>query len=390
MAVEIWKDVLYPGRQCDADGNWFEFNRRDTAQAAKNFHRMFRRGLRIPAVWEHQSKANPVEPQQLSRDDVLANYAKHTFGEINGAKVDGQGVLWLKHHVYRDADARTLVEKRLQCSPKVFPGYSDSLGGEYRGTTIGHVAATPTPVQWWQKPFRLMSKINAVYLSYAEPNMADENDDKGGDDKGDKAPPKKKPGGSSATILDVIEALRETGMSIPEEVTDELGLIIAIKANGGDKDDDLDLDDSAAGGPPPDTAGANSPPMMMSATQAEPFVKMGRRDLETRARRLFETGRVDRPTAKKLILESRSVQLSYTRSGEPAPNPLLSRIEAFETLPAKSVWSKTGARPLEGRDLSDTRGVDVPGKLDGGNTSKGTEEATELVLSFIAGPPAKK
>jgi len=377
--VEVWKDVLYPGRQRLADGSEIVFTAGDIAAARRNCERMLARGLRVPAVWGHQPGADPVH---LSRGDRLANYAKHMFGEITGAQVRG-GVLWLRHKVYRPADAEHLARTRMQVSPKVYPSYSDSRGGRYRGATVGHVAATPTPVQYWQMPFNL-SRKRPIYFSYSPEGkpVADEKDD----DKGEKGGEGK--GGQNAQLAAVCDALREKGFNVPDEVKDWDGLVIAIKAGGpyeGD-DDPYGLGEELGGGAGGDTTAAGGPPALMSDERAEPLRRMARRDLEHRARQLFKTGRVDRPTAERLIRDARTVELSFTAAGGQAPCKLADRIEAYEQLPVNLAWSKTGGRAAE---LSDTRPLGPPDQLagrDDGGIEAVLKQQEELAKRYSSTP----
>lgn len=379
-SVFVWKDVLHPGRQRDRFGQWFTVTARDTAAAEANCKKMIRRGLRVPCVWEHQAGAEPVE---LSRGDRLADYARHTFGEVRGARRDAAGVLWMLHEVYDPADAEQLTRTKF-VSPKLYPSYSDSRGGEYRGVTVAHVAATPTPVQFWQRPFQLLSRRRALYLSYSPEGAAV------ADDAGDKGKGGDTAGGGKKTLADVIQALRETGMNIPDEVTDETGLVIAIKAAGGSAggggdlglDDELEDQDAGAGAA---TAAAGGPPMLMSATdpKVKAWAKNDRKDLDRRVRRLFATGRVDRPTALALLRQANAVELSYTADGDLAPNKLVAKVEAYEELPKGVAWSKTGGRQADSRELSATREVDAPGVLDGtGDSAEVLKRQEELAKRF--------
>ena len=368
MAIEVWKDVLYPGRQRDRWGKWFTYTRRDTAAALHNCEKMIRRGWRIPCVWEHQPDA---EPQHLSANaDRLANYARNTFGEITGAKLDAKGVLWLRHRVEDPKDAAQLLKTKF-VSPKVYPSYSDSRRGEYHGATIGHVAATPTPVQFWQQPFEL-SRTKALYLSYSPGGgiMADENKDETG-------------GTGGGDLKRILAALKSLGInpgdpSTTAELCIGLEAIAAHQGGGNDDEDEIDLDDDDLDNDPDQTAdapapgtGMGGPPMMMSATRAEPYVKMTRRDLESRVKKLLKTGRIDRPTAIKLIQETQSVSLSFTRSGEMVSNKLVSRIDAYEELPAGQKWKP--------RSLSATREIDHPTQ----GTGAGQKSAAERFADSI-------
>lgn len=372
--MQLWKEVLLPGRQRDRFGNWFTVKPKAVREAARNVSKMLSRGVPLPTVWEHQDvEAGDTAAQK-------AAYAKHTFGHIAGQRINARGALELLHEVRDQGDAAQLLKTRY-VSPKLYRGYSDSRGGEYRGTTIAHVAATPTPVQYWQRPFE-MSRGQALYLSYTPGDaMADEKDD---GDKGGKSDDKPKPsgGGGKSTLADVIAALKEKGWNIPDEVQDEAGLVIAIKAGDGMGDDDSDIDLGDPNTPPGDTAAASGAPMLMSDARAA-LAKSTRSEYEARERACFAAGKIDRPTALQTIRELRAIPMSFTRDGELVPNRIAIRIEEHERLKDGAAWSKDGRRPGDSLELSNTRVEAAPEKLGGPPDSK--------VIDFMcAGLPAKK
>lgn len=358
MGTRIWKETLCKGRQRDRWGNWFAFTSDDIRQAHRNVNRMLSRGVPVPCVWEHQ----PVEAGDP--DEHRAAYAKYTFAHVAGSRINARGNLELLHDVPDPADVRQLAKTRF-VSPKVYPSYSDSLGGEYSGTTIAHVAATPNPVQTWQKPFEL-SRGKALYLSYTPEGKTVAEDTKPKDGDGDGKAGETKAGGK-ASLMDVIAALKDVGMNIPDEVTDETGLVIAIKASGGGgfggSDDDDELDDELPLGGAGDTtvAGAGGPVMMSNGPQTAQWAKAERADMKTRVKNLFATGRVDRPTARQLLRQVGTVEMSFTRDAEPVC-PLLKKIAEHEKKAANSAWQANGGRSV---DLSATAGFDLPEKLRG-------------------------
>ena len=377
----VWKEVLLPGTQQGPDGKRYTFTRRDVLEARRNVNKMLSRGVPIPAVWEH------VNVEAGDSDAWKARYAKYTFGHIDRSRINARGGLDLRHEIPDPADVQQLVKTKF-VSPKVYPSYSDSRGGTYRGTTIAHVAATPSPVQFWQRPWEL-SQRGTLYLSYLPENaMPDEPADK--DDKGDKG------GQANAELSELIEALRAKGMPISDKVSSLRELTIAVESSsgpddaGGD-DDELDLD---AGGGSDTTAPAGGAPMLMSTTDRDPgrraqaisWAKSERSDMRERIRTAFQSGRATRHEAKALLRQAGAVEMSFTREGE-AVCPLLKKLDDLEKKPANSAWQTNGNRG--GVSLSATGVVDAPGKL-AGDTSKGTEEARDLVLGLISGPPAKK
>ena len=384
--MRIWKEVLLPGRQRDAAGNWFSFSRRDVHAARKNIAKMLSRKVPVPCVWEH------LNVEAGDPEEWRARYAKHTFAHVAGHRINARGGLELLHDVPDPKDVDQLLKTRF-VSPKVYPqGYSDSRGGEYRGATIAHVAATPTPVQYWQQPFRL-SRTDALFLSYQPEGrtVAEETKKPAGE------------GGADGDFKALLDALRETGMTIPDEVTDVKGLIIAVKASGGagvaEPDLDLDDEDAEAETPTDDACDGNREgltgteaappgPMMMSATQAAPLIAPTRRDLVNRAEKLFRTGRITKPVAVKLIREAQACEMSFTRAGDLAGNRVADKIAAYEELPKFSAW-----RPKAGSakhiDLSDTRGVDAPDQITGKNSDDDVVAQQEKLAKNYSVTPRK-
>lgn len=374
MSIRVWKDVLYPGRQRDKHGTWFTVSRRSTQAAARNCKRMIARGIRVPCVWEHQPGADPVE---MSFADTLAHNVKHCFGEIRGAKVDPKGVLWLLHEVYNPADAELLREKRMQVSPKLYPGFEDSRGGEYRGPVVGHVAATPNPVQFWQKPFEL-SQGNTLLLSYGDRPMADEKDA-----PEDEVPPEveqvepdgdelpENPADEMKGVAAVIEALRESGFNIPDEVQDWEHLVIAIKAAGKNGMDALD----AGGGAAPTQTGPSPPMMMSDARTLAAEQRRTKKDLATDVRLHTSTGRCTPAEARKILREIEAVEMSFFRDGRLVPNEVALRVKLIGERPAWSAWKPDGKTDVA-LELS-TTAVPHPAELTSGGPTQTEADVVE-------------
>lgn len=387
----VWKEVLCRGRQCDARGFWFEIGAKDIRDGLRNAKLMLSRGVPVPGVWEHQD----IEASHIPLDDAqkLAEwkrrYAKYTFGHVAGARVNDRGNLDLAFTVPDPADRKQLTKARF-VSPKLYPSYSDSRGGRYAGTTVAHVAATPTPVQFWQRPFGVeLSRAGALYLSFTPgaSDMADENE--------------MEEGGGNSELKAVIAAMREAyGANIPDEVKDWSGLIIAIKANAGavepDGDEfDMGEDDAAAdmGDDMDQTQAAAGAPLMMSMTHDDPNVRKQvqqwsgpeRKALKKRVVALFNSGRIDGAKGRQLTRQIDSVSLSFTADAE-AVSPVHKEIEKLEAKPANSVWKGKAGRG-GALDLSATRTVGAPNL--GGDTAQGTEEAKNFLLAGLPIQPKK-
>lgn len=387
----VWKEVLCRGRQCDAQGRWFTIGARDIRDGLRNARLMVSRGVPVPGVWEHQA----IEASGIPLDDAqkLANwklrYAKYTFGHIAGARVNDRGNLDLALRVPDPADRKQLGKAKF-VSPKLYPSYSDSRGGRYAGTTVAHVAATPTPVQFWQRPFAVeLSRRDGLYLSFTPgADMADENETVEGEEASGK--------GEMGAL---IEALRGAGLNIPDEVKDIAGLIIAVKASGAVEPDgdEFDMNDDAGGDANgdgmDDTTPAAGAPLMMSMTHPDVNVRKQvqlwagpeKKLLKQRVKALFNSGRIDATKGRQLVRQIDAVSLSFTADAE-AVSPVHKELEKLEKLRERSAWSgKAGKGAI---DLSATRTVDAP-DLRGKANADGTEEAKNFLLAGLPIQPKK-
>jgi hypothetical protein len=142
----VWKESLLRGEWRDRHGRVCRFDAPYLNTAKRNVDLMLSRGVPIPCTWEHQ----PVDAG--SDEDMRAAYARHTFGHLVASRFNDRGNLELGMLVPDDQDRQQLVKTRF-VSPKLYQGFRDSKGGVYHGPVIGHLAATPTPVQFGQRPF---------------------------------------------------------------------------------------------------------------------------------------------------------------------------------------------------------------------------------------------
>ena len=479
MGIPVWKEVLCLGVHFDPrTGERHEFKPAHVKRAHKNYQRMKERGVPVPACWEHQKhiEAGNAPPTDEAIAEWKRQYARYTFAHAIDSRINERGNLDMLLDVADQADAEQLPKVKF-VSPKVYTaGYWDTKGGEYDGATVAHIAATPTPVQFWQKPFEL-SADDTFFLSFTpadaaapdpvslglseykcplcggrayngdaktgtryrgggkcadcdktfsivgmhlkptrtphadlsatlpadaaaqksgsapkwepcprqdwsiddayaalelsatdpppdeEPPVADEYDDKGGD----KSAPKK--AGGKMTIADVIKALKDHGMSIPEEVEDEAGLVIAIKSQKGGMEPDGDEvpAEPAAGDTDPAQGG---PPMLMSTTDANPK-KRDRANKYAKDERDGATARIsaalkgdgrtgrDPRTARVLLRRAAAVEMSFNRDYEAVGaswTKLLTDIAAYEKS-VPTVRLRADGSPL---DLSATAVVERP------------------------------
>lgn len=339
----LWTEVLAPGRYRLANGRVVEYTPEDIANAERKGNAMLRAGLSVPLCWEHDPRATPAYLSDLHQNAWLA---RGYFGKAAEFKRSADGRLFVRP-VIADDDDRKQFLRIGKVSPRLDWDWTDETGKKWSGLTVGHVAATPKPVQ------RNQQKVDPAYspqfLSHAagrsrrtdylslatriEGNMADEIETEapaGGDE-----------------VSRIVKALRVAGLMIPEGTTDLAHLAIAVETavntrhgepdgDEGDEEGDglneeVTNDDAGATG----TTAAGMPPAMMSLfakaanTQAE--------EIDTRIRRLKSTGRIDSDLENQLRRELKSANLShlsFDRSGKLKPMKLLTTVEAYEALPA--------------------------------------------------------
>lgn len=318
----IPKDVLYPGTYHLPDGRVWTCTAADVRRCVVNGNRMLKAGnVAAPVIWEHDLESNPVPFDVLLSQlgvharEWRADFAKHTFGyagrywleERNGGPV-AMALLAIPD----DADAAQLKRTRF-VSPRVNRDYTDFHGRLFPGMSIGHVAATPFPVQDAQRPVMLGGlppgpgrSRSSVFLSldFLEGlTMADDNKGGKGDDKG----------GDGGAMKRILSALAMLDVNVPDgvELNDlpSLALVLeTVAANRGTANNTpTDLDTL-----PDDDGGAESAvtPAMLSGlsgvarTAVLETVKQGRADLTARLqrveRRAVETGLVTVPEVKAM------------------------------------------------------------------------------------------
>jgi hypothetical protein len=260
----------------------------------------------------------------------LAQKAKQNLGHVVDARTSPEGYLEVTLEVPGEDDAKRLPSVRF-VSPEITRDYTDGDGRVWRGQSITHVAVTPRPVQHRQKPFAAarLSLDRVVRLALEGYEMADkENEATEGEEK---------TGGDLSALID---ALRETGMTIPDEVSDISGLIIAVKAAGG-VGGNTDEGEATAG----PAAEELTPPVQMSldkrsrAVEAR-LIKQERASLGLRIGNLLRSGRINRPLHDRLVKEANTVRLSLGEDGEPSPCKLLMQVEAYEALPTGKTFGQ--------------------------------------------------
>lgn len=369
------KDLLYPGEWHLRDGRVFRCTPGDVRHFATRLNEMREKGLHVPVTWEHQPDIKPAtRAAWLSRN---ADMARMTAGFATSARDEG-GVLCGDLEIPDEADRKQLPKTRF-VSPMIEWDYRDPTGKVWSGPSITHIAITPAPVQYTQQPFgspsltsgagapvamstlQFQSPITlslAMYrpVALGDTAMADEDytpaDDMGGENNlfgGDAA--------ASATdplLTEVIALLKAKNIVIPDDTTMEdllphlrTALMTHAAATGeGDETKEPDGDEVNGMEPRPETqvmmsqlsslqsqvGEANriitSLRAAVSATQTEA--------LQQRIDRLSRHG-VDRRTIGDLKRSLSTVSLSVTDDGSLERSDLLTRIEAYESLPVATI-----------------------------------------------------
>lgn len=406
----LWKDVLWPGRWVWPDGRSLTLRPDDVRRAHRNGRRMLARRLDVPACWEHQPDAYP-RPVELSSavygsPDRRAAWARNVIAPVKAFEVREQvrggrrvPVLFAGIDTARLTPAdldRVKTAGKVSC--RVDVRFSDARNGEvYPGYSVSHVAVTPKPLEPDQGPF-LMSRGPAArtyYLGHGSrpmpkpdhdqtPPPADELE---GIDEGGGPAPDPEPDGDEADGGDLqalIAALRDAGLTIPDEVEDLKHLIIAVKACGKPKPD---ADPMAAATQP---AGGGAPLMMSQAAMAEKYpdrVENDRRNLRAMISLAFKDGQIPGDFADELKRELEGFELSYAPTGAVADTDLVQRVKAYRKLPKGMLIAKKQPKSHELSHAGRTQRSDPPGHLTGRETLDDVVKRQEELAKQLSAAP---
>jgi len=388
--ARVPKDLLYPGEWHLRDGRVFRCTKRDVGHFAARLNEMRSAGLHVPVTWEHQPDCKPTtRAAWLSRN---ADMARMTAGFATSAH-DSGGVLCGELEIPDEADRKQLPKTRF-VSPMIEWDYRDPTGKVWGGPSITHIAITPAPVQHTQQPFgspgifavagttspvamstlRFQSPITlslAMYrpVALGETAMADEIDMMADDEGGGQANlfgGGDDMGGSDPLLAEVIALLKSKNIVIPDDTTmaDLLphlrtALMTHAAATGeGAAGGEAEPDGDELNGlePRPETQVMMSQLRDMQAqvgvanriiTSLRGAVAASQAEaVNQRIDRLSRHG-VDRRTIGDLKRSLGAVQLSVTDDGALERSDLLTRIEAYESLPLATHAAAVGkARPV--------------------------------------------
>lgn len=350
MAWEKWKDVWYPGKWTVTDPLTGEYRNvtytaADLARGVENARGLLAKQYPIPLCWVHDKDNVPRPASQLAAD--IAARTRETFGQVKDIRLHPGGHVEALLSGDDDADLAQLAKVKF-VSAQVHPGWTDPDEQRWEGSVLTHVAATARPIQYRQRPFQMSADPGPVWLSSFEgKDMATEDDAGTEDTTADACPPA------------IIDALRESGMTIPDEAKTVNEVVVAIKASQGGTMDDTTPTGTGTEAPPPpvtmsaDAAGrvvAENARLKAQLAQAQGVaLKSSRDQMKARIQAAFQSGRAgpaDRDSWTRQL--DGAVQLSADGTGKGAiPVQLAAEVAAHEKLPAGSIWSgerQTAAR----------------------------------------------
>jgi hypothetical protein len=301
-------------------------------------------GWYVPLADGHDLENQPRPAHQLAED--VAGKRFGTIGRVVDARQRKDGVAEFLCEVHAEKD-RELLRKKCWVSPQLHESWPPQ-NPVWRGPTPTHLAVCERPIwtaEAGQRAFQLSGdkrpRPAVVHLGLAKRGgpMADEKDD----DKGKKKDGDKGEGGgeSDACPPAVIDALRESGMAIPEEAKTVNEVVVAIKASQG-----------AASEPEAPATGAEAaPPVMMSADATRykeeldkangELLKVRRDGMAARIQAVYQSGRASPQKRDDWTKQLKgAVQLSADGTGKgQIPVQLVAEVAAHEGLPAGSIWS---------------------------------------------------
>ena len=397
----VTKDILYPGTYHLPDGRDWTCTPGDVRNACVMGNRMQSSGnLSAPLIWGHDWAVDPVPLGELLSTlnvrDYQASVAKNCIGFAKSYSLEvhkGEPVLLATIEIPREQDAKQF-ERTRYVSPRVNTDFTDTYGRFWPGTSIGHIASTPLPVQQRQQPVMLStltptrtpnSSRFTVFLSLDSKvkKMAD---------KEDKKEEKKEGGegeGAMGCMPRILSALAMMGHQMPDSVKSPDDLALALEtmaANGmGGSGDEPDGDeyggDEDETPQPGQTESAVTPAMLsampLPARQAlETSANNGKQDLLSRLARVEKVGiprgvvtKADVDNARATITKAdTSKMLSVLGSGSKKSRAVF-QLETWE----KALGIKPGKKNNAPVDLSNLQAVDAP-KVPGGNKNPTEDE----------------
>lgn len=343
MAYRVWKDSWAPGDYVLLDGRPVSYTAREIAQGVRRLKALVKAGWYVPLADGHALENQPRPASQLAQD--LADRLHRTFGQVVDARQRPDGVAEFLCEVHDDRDKDLLRQK-----PWVSPQLHESWPPEkpvWRGPTPTHLAVCEQPIwtgEAGQRAFQLSRdrrpRPPVVQLGLAKRGAAmaegeDKDTDTGGGDM-DTCPPA------------IVDALRESGMSIPEEAKTVNEVVVAIKASMTTPEEALPEEPVGAEAPPPPvTMSADAVRLSAEVAQLRGQLRRQKYDqAEKDIRGLTLDGNLEPHKRDAWLRELKGAVQMSADGGARADVPvgLLARIEARKDLPKDSIFDASGTR----------------------------------------------
>ncbi len=377
--ARLRKDFLLPGTWTLADGRTVRYSRADAAEQVQRTNELVAAGVPIPLYREHQGTPGQfITPDYLSMS--VADKARNTLGWVEGAELDDAGIACAILQVPDDDDARNLAAIRF-ASPELAYDAPDGTGRVWRGRSMTHLAATPRPVQLGQRPFQRLS-LNETdrrpvrlslegYMADDTPTPDDADTPDVPDVKPDADTPQDLPGKSDDFVA-LVQALRDAGLNIPDEVQDLQHLVIAVKACQPAKPEETP--DPAGAGKPADQAGKpvegasqQAAPVLMSldAAQSPMGTKLVASLTKTIEADIADIKTVPRPIKVDWLQRLKTTErLSLDVNADPVKTDLLVEIAFAKKLPPLSIHVQAGGKGAVRMSADAGDVVEVPNPVE--------------------------
>jgi hypothetical protein len=337
------KQILKPGTYTVAGRQEFISPER-IAKWVANFAKMQVNGLKIPAPWRHDPKAQPVR-NQMDQQDTNAYQNGGFWRELWIDETDGS--LHGAVEVPLSDDAKKVGTTVKEVSPLIQSKWTDGNGSTY-DDAITHIALVTHPVAPGQTNFEGIALSQGAFVDAADLTLAHEEPD------GDECDPKNVKA-TGATIAKALPILAKLGLGLPSD-TDESNfaerIIVAALAIESHAAHDKEDEEENAEEPPKKSKEKPSPIAMSHeltpAQQAQlAFAQQTLRErYAARVEALVQSGRVSAKYALeklKPLLETHEV--AFAADGKPIDGPLDLILGSLESLPASSAL--TGSSPAK-------------------------------------------
>lgn len=338
--------ALTPGRRCvgftpEGKKRFKTFTPEYCRNQFQRNSAMVAAGVPLPVSWEHR---DDVQAGRMSRKDIENKRAKWTAGWVESfeAVKGGNGAFDAIVQIPDETEGKQ-AEKVRFCSPQIGP-VTDGNGREW-GRAFQHLALTPRPRQHPQPPIQRLSQGGLIRLAL-DPSkgtdMADETDDETEETEEPETESEETPQAPS-DLKALIDALREKGMTIPDECKDLSDIVIAVKASppcepAAEPDPEPEPDEGTV-------REGSPPPMTLSLEKATKRAEaMSRKEILSRVSKLVSTGRITPDLGRKLKSEATKVRLSFGDEGDLETNPVIVKIEAYEALQKNTAWKPSADR----------------------------------------------